>query len=548
MADIVDGQFSDADERDEHVQHHVATSKNLSSQNNVENAEGDQLLNDDNEYYDGDSDESYFYEDVEERTESSRNSQRSFQSNYKSVGHFQPSKAIFGKHLDKINVGPCKDAKRIDQIEQGDAGIGKGGSTHKKDKQDRATVEKVLDPRTRMILFKLLNKGLMDEINGCVSTGKEANVYHATGKNGEDLAIKIYQTSILNFKDRDKYVSGEHRFRHGYCKKNPRKMVRTWAEKEMRNLSRLNSAGINCPKPILLKGHVLLMSFIGKNGIAAAKLKEVELSESKARELYLDCVIMMRKLFWDCELVHADLSEYNILYHEGKLCVIDVSQAIERHNPHALDFLRADCTNCTDFFKRQKVCTMSVKELFDFITDSTINSENMDRYLEKAEEIALSRSNNELTNEDLVNDKVFQQIYIPQRLDEVNHFERDIQEAKVGPNSEMLYQTITGMKPDLSGPQMKPTILEDDSDKENSDNESDKENSEESESEEDNDDDEETKPKKKNDSKRPRNLSPNSRRERKRDIKEAQREKRKTKVKKHVKRRMEKLAKQVKKH
>ena len=68
------------------------------------------------------------------------------------------------------------------------------------------------------------------------------------------------------FKDRDKYVSGEFRFRSGYSKKNPRKMVRTWAEKEMRNLTRLHNAGIPSPKPILLRSHVLLMEFIGTEG------------------------------------------------------------------------------------------------------------------------------------------------------------------------------------------------------------------------------------------------------------------------------------------
>jgi RIO kinase 1 len=80
-----------------------------------------------------------------------------------------------------------------------------------KDKHDRATAEQVMDPRTRMILFKLLNRGTITVINGCISTGKEANVYHATGKTNEDVAIKIYKTSILVFKDRDKYVSGEFR-------------------------------------------------------------------------------------------------------------------------------------------------------------------------------------------------------------------------------------------------------------------------------------------------------------------------------------------------
>lgn len=68
------------------------------------------------------------------------------------------------------------------------------------------------------------------------------------------------------------------RFRHGYCKTNPRKMVKTWAEKEMRNLSRLDVAGLPCPKPILLKSHVLLMSFIGNAGWPAPRLKVIPIN------------------------------------------------------------------------------------------------------------------------------------------------------------------------------------------------------------------------------------------------------------------------------
>lgn len=86
----------------------------------------------------------------------------------------------------------------------------------KKDKQDRATVEQVLDPRTRIIIFKMLSRGFIAEVNGCISTGKEANVYHATPGHhyeaSKDIAIKIYKTSILTFKDRDRYVTGEFRY------------------------------------------------------------------------------------------------------------------------------------------------------------------------------------------------------------------------------------------------------------------------------------------------------------------------------------------------
>jgi serine/threonine-protein kinase RIO1 len=43
---------------------------------------------------------------------------------------------------------------------------------------------------------------------------------------------------LIDIRDRDRYVQGDYRFRNGYCKHNPRKMVKTWAEKEMRNLMR----------------------------------------------------------------------------------------------------------------------------------------------------------------------------------------------------------------------------------------------------------------------------------------------------------------------
>lgn len=76
--------------------------------------------------------------------------------------------------------------------------------------------------------------------------------------------------------DRDacicRYVSGDPRFK-SYNKSNPRSMVKMWAEKEMRNLSRLHSAGIRCPKPVQLRMHVLVMDFIGQSSIAAPRLK-----------------------------------------------------------------------------------------------------------------------------------------------------------------------------------------------------------------------------------------------------------------------------------
>lgn len=237
-----------------------------------------------------------------------------------------------------------------------------------KDKSDRATVEQVLDSRISRILYKLMNKGEIIEFNGCVSTGKEANVYHAKGPENKELAIKIYKTSILIFKDRERYISGEFRFRHGYCKGNPRKMVAVWAEKEVRNLKRLHLAGLNCPIPLVLKSNLIVMEYIGKDGIAAPRLKDAEIAEEEWDNVYLETINIMRTMFKKCKLVHADFSEYNILYYERKVYVIDVAQAVEGDHMNALSFLKRDCHNINSFFDRKGVETITDQQLFDIIT------------------------------------------------------------------------------------------------------------------------------------------------------------------------------------
>jgi RIO kinase 1 len=181
--------------------------------------------------------------------------------------------------------------------------------------------------------------------------------------------VKIFKTSILVFKDRDRYVSGEHRFRNGYCKTNPRKMVKTWAEKEMRNLKRLQAVGLPCPDPFLLRSHVLIMRFVGNDGWCAPRLKDATLTNSQMRGCYIDVCVCMRRMFHECNLVHGDLSEYNILWHANKAVIIDVSQSVEQAHPSATEFLRKDIANVTVYFKQYGVAgALNAMELYEFVT------------------------------------------------------------------------------------------------------------------------------------------------------------------------------------
>ncbi|XP_055685786.1 serine/threonine-protein kinase RIO3 [Lutzomyia longipalpis] len=260
---------------------------------------------------------------------------------------------------------------------------GKRNKMHDR-KEEAATAEMGLDEPTRYILYKFVANQLLERINGIVSTGKEALILHAeSDTNVEDVvvppecAIKIFKTTLNEFKQRDRYIKDDFRFRDRFSKQNHRTVINQWAEKEMHNLMRMQRAEIPCPDVVRLKKHILVMSFIGKDGRAAPKLKDANLSEAEWIIAYEEVVDAMKRLFSQAKLVHADLSEYNILYHDNKCWFIDVAQSVEPGHPSALEFLMRDCSNISDFFDRRGVPGVSTKdELFASITGLDSNVHN----------------------------------------------------------------------------------------------------------------------------------------------------------------------------
>ncbi|OAL43748.1 RIO1-domain-containing protein [Pyrenochaeta sp. DS3sAY3a] len=339
----------------------------------------------------------------------------------------------------------------------------KSATDRHKDKSDRATKEQVLDSKTQLILLQLINAGAMSEINGVVSTGKEANVYHAVSEpSTEDAnadqpvglshrAVKVYKTSILVFKDRAKYVEGDSRFRAGYNKSNNRAMVKVWAEKERRNLARIHDAGIPSPAPIALRKHVFVMDFVGDHkGKAAPRLKDVRFEDLTPEEvdakwtaLYIDMLAYMRIMYQTCRLVHADLSEYNVLYHTGKQWIIDVSQSVEPDHPRAHEFLRMDVKNVTDFYRSRNVDVLSERKAFAFIATESGAAKTIadlpamqhsvrDLMLERP----LSAADRQKEEHD---DHVFRDEFVPRTLDEVYDMERD---AALANKASLPYQDL----------------------------------------------------------------------------------------------------------
>lgn len=243
-------------------------------------------------------------------------------------------------------------------------------------KESHATAEMGLDEPTRLILFKLINNGLLEDINGVISTGKESVVLHANGDTSypdltvpKECAIKVFKTTLNEFKTRDKYIEADYRFKDRFSKQNPRKIVHMWAEKEMHNMVRMKKIGLNCPEMVCLKKHILLMSFIGKDNKPAPKLRDIILKPEKWQSVYDEVVEAIHKLYNVGHMIHADLSEYNILWWDNKCWFIDVSQSVQPDHPNGLEFLLRDCRNIANFFEKKGVAEMkSGDELFKSIT------------------------------------------------------------------------------------------------------------------------------------------------------------------------------------
>lgn len=238
----------------------------------------------------------------------------------------------------------------------------------KKHSEDKSTIEGTFDTSTRLHLNDLMNKGIIKSMGGVISTGKEANVYRGIGANDEQIAIKIYRINSADVKHMFMYIMGDPRFKH--VRKKRHTLVFTWAEKELKNLSRAELAEVRVPHPIHCKRNILVMRFIGSEEGQAPKLKEIGLDDPLATfNIILEYI---RKLYQKAHLVHADLSEYNILMWEGPV-FIDISQAVLLDHPLAESFLFRDLKNILHYFKQFGIPLPSLRSAIEYVTKSQSN-------------------------------------------------------------------------------------------------------------------------------------------------------------------------------
>lgn len=213
----------------------------------------------------------------------------------------------------------------------------------------RATVDSVFDERTVFNLNKLLINGPLDKIEGIISAGKEANIYLAYDKGGREVAVKIYKIDSNTSKWMRNYIIGDPRFKK--IPNNPSKIIFLWASKEFKNLKRAFKEDLSVPEPIHIKNNVLIMEYIGFGSIPAPKLKDIK-KPKNPEDLLKQVFAFIKDLYQKANLVHGDLSEFNILYHNQKPVFIDISQAVDTQHPKAEIYLVRDIKNITKYFEK----------------------------------------------------------------------------------------------------------------------------------------------------------------------------------------------------
>ncbi|MDP8003289.1 MAG: serine protein kinase RIO [Caldisphaera sp.] len=222
-----------------------------------------------------------------------------------------------------------------------------------KDEDIIKTVDEVIDSFTNYHIDKLINKKIIKNINGSISSGKESKIFWGKGWQDEEIAIKIYLTSAAEFKKSIReYILGDPRFES--IPNKFRSLIYLWAKKEFNNLKKMREVGVNVPDPKGVSGNIVVMQFIGENGYRAPLLYEIykELDDDAIDEIYNSIKNDIRKMVCDANLIHADLSEFNIMYWNNKPYIIDVSQSVDIRHPKSLELLKRDLKNIREFFSK----------------------------------------------------------------------------------------------------------------------------------------------------------------------------------------------------
>ncbi|MDQ6669908.1 MAG: serine protein kinase RIO [Chloroflexota bacterium] len=213
-------------------------------------------------------------------------------------------------------------------------------------------------------LEPFVEDGLIEGVLYPIKSGKEATVYccrAGPALEADLVAAKVYKArAFRSFRADSVYREGrvivDRRARRAAAKRTAfgqKVQSSLWTNHEWDVLKTLHPAGADVPEPIAQSAGAILLEFVGGDDGPAPVLNDVRLTSAEAETLF-DRLLDNVQLWLACNIVHADLSPYNVLYRaDGWAPVIDFPQAVDpRFNTNAFQLLLRDVENLARYFER----------------------------------------------------------------------------------------------------------------------------------------------------------------------------------------------------
>lgn len=213
------------------------------------------------------------------------------------------------------------------------------------------------DPILDEPLAELMDQNFIVEVIDVLKSGKEATVClcRAGERIGGGLvAVKIYRSlNRRSFKNDQLYRDGKvilsGRVRRALANKTEMGRVfqmYTWINYEWETLVHLQDHGLDVPRPLARGGNAIVMDFVGIAAEPAPQLRTIRLRPREALDVF-DRVMWNVQRLLSLNVIHADLSPYNVLYlGAGRVSLIDFPQSVDpRENPRSYELLTRDIEN-----------------------------------------------------------------------------------------------------------------------------------------------------------------------------------------------------------
>jgi RIO kinase 2 len=203
----------------------------------------------------------------------------------------------------------------------------------------------------------LVKAGVIESFGQSLGVGKEADVYDALNSNGKRIAVKFHRLGRISFR--------QTRRKRGYTREHSTWLFQSHlaAEREFQAMKIVYENDVAVPEPITQNRHVVAMGMI--EGAQLSKYKDIGKPEKVLKEILCN----IRKAYLKAHIIHADISEYNIILQaDGHILIIDWPQAVKTDHANATELLERDIKNLLTYFSRKFKLELTEEAACKYVT------------------------------------------------------------------------------------------------------------------------------------------------------------------------------------